>query len=63
MGWDECFYPFNGDGDLYKTGSVEVNVRVNVKIKMVNGSNVLKLGEKLLWVNLLGGGGVDLFFS
>ena len=36
---------------------------MNLKIKMVNGSNVLKLEEKLLWVNLLGGGGVDLLYN
>ena len=63
MGWYECFDPFSGDGDLYTTGDVEVNFRVNVKINMVNGSNVLELGEKLMWVNFLGGGGVGLFFS
>ena len=54
--WEECVDPFSGDGDLYITGSVEVKVQVNVITKMLNGSNVLKLGDKSLWINLLGGG-------
>ena len=57
MCWEECVDPFSGDGDLYRTGSGEVKVQVNFKIEMVNGSNVIKLGENLLWVDFLGGGG------
>ena len=51
MGWEEFFDPFIVYGDLYRTGAGEVKVKINVKFKMVNGYNVLKLGENFLWVN------------
>ena len=48
VGWEDCFDPFIGGGDLIITGTREIKVWVGVTNNMVTGYKVFNMGDNFL---------------